>query len=498
MQATETDIFIIGAGINGAGIAADAAGRGLSVTLCEKGDLASATSSASSKLIHGGIRYLENYEFRLVRKSLLEREILFRNNPNIISALEFILPHQKHLRPAWLIRIGLFLYDHLASHPLLPNSKKINLAMDVRGDALLKNFKTGFSYYDCMTDDSRLVVLNAIAAKEKGATILTNTSFISAAYENKQWKIQIKNNLSNETQTVRSKTLINVSGPWVAEVQKNITPNAMSFKVELVKGSHIVVPKLYEGNFAYILQNVDKRIVFAIPYQNDFTLVGTTDIVYKDDASRVSISPEEEQYLCMTINSYFKKSITPANIVWSYAGVRCLRASNQQKPSDISRGYELHLQPESPLLTVIGGKLTSFRILADEAVEKLRRYFPHMPRSNTAHISLPGCDFAPDTFTVFYEKLMKTYPWIPEKILQRYATSYGTRTRIILNDAHTISHLGKDFGAGLYQKEVEYLIQHEWATSAGDILWRRTKLGLHFKPPSIADLAYWLKENISA
>jgi glycerol-3-phosphate dehydrogenase len=491
MQPAVSDIFIIGGGINGVGIAADAASRGLSVTLCEKGDLGSATSSASSKLIHGGIRYLENYEFGLVRHALQEREILFRNNPNIISALEFILPHTKHLRPVWMIRIGMLLYDHLASHPLLPNSKKINLTTDVRGEALLPLFKTGFSYYDCMTDDSRLVILNAIAAKEKGATILTHTTFLSAVFEKDQWKIELKNNNNEESFSVFAKTLVNVSGPWVAEVQKKISPSVLSFKVELDKGSHIVVPKLYEGNFAYILQNSDKRVVFAIPYQDDFTLIGTTDIPYFGEVSQVSISPEEQQYLCTIINNYFEKPIALKDIVWSYAGVRCLRAENK-KASDISRGYELHFHAETRMLTVIGGKLTSFRVLADEALEKLRALYPQLPACNTAHESLPGCDFAPTTFADFRDNLLTSYPWLPEKTALRYAKNYGTRTKLILNHTQSLADLGQDFGAGLYQKEIEYLLKYEWAKSAEDILWRRSKLGLHFNPQEITQLAYWL------
>jgi glycerol-3-phosphate dehydrogenase len=492
MQPTVTDIFIIGGGINGAGIAADAASRGMSVTLCEKGDLASATSSASSKLIHGGIRYLENYEFNLVRKALQEREILFRNNPNIISALEFILPHGKHLRSVWMIRLGMFLYDRLASHPLLPDSKKIDLANDIRGEALLPVFKTGFSYFDCATDDARLVVLNALSAKENGATILTHTTFLAAAFEKGLWKIDLKNNNNNETYSVQSKTLINVSGPWVADVQKLIPSADMKFKVELDKGSHIVVPKLYDGDFAYILQNPDKRIVFAIPYQNDFTLVGTTDVPYTDSMDQVSISPEEIHYLCNTINSYFSKSITPDSIVWTYAGVRCLRANPNKTAAELTRGYELHLQKESPLLTVIGGKLTSYRVLAAEVVDKLREFFPQMPKSSTSERSLPGCDFKPGTFMEFRDKLVSEYPWLPKKVAHRYTKNYGTRAKLILNNAKALVDLGQEFAAGLYQKEIEYLLTYEWAQSAEDILWRRSKLGLYFTAEEMSKLSYWL------
>ncbi len=492
MQPAVADIFIIGGGINGVGIAADAAARGLSVTLCEKGDLASATSSASSKLIHGGLRYLENYEFKFVRKALQEREILFRNNPNIITALEFILPHSKHLRPIWMIMIGLWLYDHLASHPLLPNSKKINLAHDARGEALLQPYKMGFSYYDCMTDDARLVILNALAAKEKGATILTHTTFISAQFENDVWKIELKNNDNQESFSVFAKTLVNVSGPWVAEVQKKISPSTITFQVELDKGSHIVVPKLYAGDFAYILQNSDKRVVFAIPYQTDFTLIGTTDFPCTGDLEQLSITDEEQQYLCAVINNFFNKPITAKDIVYSYWGVRCLQAQAGKQTSEITRGYELHFHAETRMLTVIGGKLTSFRTLADEALEKLRVVFPQLPVCNTANESLPGCDFSPTTFADFRDNLLTSYPWLPEKTALRYAHNYGTRAKLILNHTQSLADLGQDFGAGLYQKEIEYLLHHEWAKSAEDILWRRSKLGLQFTPQQITQLAYWL------
>jgi glycerol-3-phosphate dehydrogenase len=491
MNVNLDDIFIIGGGINGTGIAADAAGRGLSVTLCEKGDLGSGTSSASSKLIHGGVRYLENYEFGLVRKSLIEREILFKKDSHIISALEFVLPYEKKMRPAWLIQIGLWIYDRLASHPLLPNSKKINFANDIRGKELLPEIKMGFSYFDCFTDDSRLVILNAISAKNNGANILTHTSFVDATYENKRWKILLKNLLTGESYFREAKFLINVTGPWVAQIQNQIV-NAAPVSVELVKGSHIVVPKIYSGNFAYILQNPDKRIVFAIPYQNDFTLIGTTDMPYKDDCDKVSISLDEENYLCATISRYFEKPVLKQNIVWSYAGVRCLQASNAARPSDITREYELRTDTHLPLLTVVGGKLTAYRVLAEQVVDSLKKFFPFMGAAWTATKSLPGGDFPPGEFVGFCQTLKNNYPWLPEQIAQRYAKSYGTLAHIILANTTCLKDLGKEFAAGLYQKEVEYLIKYEWATSTEDILWRRTKLGLYFSKEDINSLATYL------
>lgn len=486
------DIFIIGGGINGAGIAADAAGRGLTVALCEKNDLASATSSASSKLIHGGLRYLEQYDFGLVRAALQEREILHRNARHIVSPLEFVLPHDKHLRPTWLIRLGLFIYDHLARHPFLPNSKRLSLTKDPRGQALDNRFTTGFSYYDCHTDDARLVILNAIAAYDHGASILTHTEYLSAERMKDQWKISLKNRRNGETYTVFAKCLINASGPWVTKNSSTIVGSALQAS-RLVKGSHIVVPRLYEGEYAYILQTKDKRVVFAIPYQENFTLIGTTDVTYTDDLEHVTISGEEKIYLCNTINNYFKKSISVADIIWSYAGIRCLQADNAERPSEVTRDYQFHLQPDNQLLTIISGKLTTYRRLAEEAVNSLSESFPHMKTAWTAQKPLPGGDFSEATFQLFYKNLQKKYSWLPQTVAYRYARSYGTRVELILSRATKLTDLGEFFGAGLYQKEVEYLINHEWAISCEDILWRRSKLGLFLSVEEVEKLQNWLE-----
>jgi glycerol-3-phosphate dehydrogenase len=475
-----TDIFIIGGGINGAGIACDAAGRNLSVTLVEQSDLASGTSSTSSKLIHGGLRYLTTYDFSLVRKALQEREILLRKAPHIITPLEFVLPHAKHLRPAWLIRVGLFIYDHLAAHPLLPNSKKINLTEDARGKALLPDITNGFSYYDCFDDDARLVVLNALAAQSHGATILTRTTCVSANYKNQRWEIQTKNLATNEIATHYAKVLVNAAGPWILQTQEKVIQANNPFAIELVKGTHIVVPKLYDGDFAYILQNPDERVVFAIPYEQDFTLIGTTDVPYTADLSNITSSADEENYLCETINRYFKKSITPKDIVWSYAGVRCLQEDAAQKASEITRDYKFELNAEIPLLTVISGKITTYRCLAEEAVDTLKKYFPTLAPAWTATGALPGGDFLNGDFEKFYEKVCGDFTWLPAKLARRYARSYGTRIYLLLQNTQSMVDLGKDYGAQLFQKEIDYLIQHEWAKTADDILWRRTKLGLFF------------------
>ncbi len=485
------DVFIVGGGINGTAIAADAAGRGLSVILCEKNDLASGTSSASTKLIHGGLRYLESYELGLVKTALREREVLMQKAPHLIAPLEFILPHEKHLRPMWLIRIGLFLYDHLAKTSL-PHSKRIHFKKDARGSSLLTKFKQGFSYYDCWTDDARLTLLNALAAKEHGATILTQHEYISAARENHHWKIQVKQ--ASTQKTFYARVLINAAGPWINQVQATISKKL--FNLQLVKGSHIVVPKLFSGEFAYILQNLDKRIIFAIPYQDKFTLIGTTDVACSnDDINHIKISRGEESYLCSIINKYFKKTISPHDIIWSYSGVRCLQGNSTGNLSKLSRDYKLAFDNENnvPLLTVIGGKITTHRRLAEEAVNKLTPLFPAMRPAWTASAPLPGGDFVNHDFQKFYTEFKNNFSWLPEKIAHHYAKNYGTRAYLILDNAHQLADLGKEVVPGLYQKELDYLIQHEWAKTAEDILWRRTKLGLTLSQEEQQKLTDWFR-----
>lgn len=495
MNELNTDIFIIGGGINGTAIAADAAGRGLSATLCEKHDLSSGTSSYSSKLIHGGLRYLEQYEFSLVKKALREREVLMNRAPNLITPLEFVLPHESHLRPAWMIKIGLFLYDHLSKRNLLPGSHTIKLQSDLRGKELLSHLQKGFSYFDCYTDDSRLVILNALSAKQNHANILTRTEFITAEPINNHWKIQVKSAADNKLTTYYAKTLINVAGPWIQETQKNIM-GASPFDIKLIKGSHFVIPKLYEGNFAYILQNKDQRIVFAIPFEGQYTLIGTTDIAFNENLECIKISTDEENYLCKTINAYFKKSISSKDILWSYSGVRCLQNQNN-KPSKITRDYSFDFNyiNQSPLLTVISGKLTTHRLLAEEALEKLRPVFPDLKPAWTADEPLPGGDFAYQNFGMFREQFNKDFPWLPEHLQLRYTRDYGTRAYQLLGNAQNISDLGIEFGHSLYQIEVKFLIAHEWAQTADDILWRRTKLGLAFSADEVEKLSQWLMKN---
>lgn len=482
-----SDLFIIGGGINGTAIAADAAGRKLSVTLCEKHDLASGTSSASTKLIHGGLRYLESYEFGLVRKALYEREVLLKRAPFLIKPLQFILPHEKHLRPAWLIRLGLFFYDHLAKHPSLPGSTALSLQNTRYGQPLLPFLTRGFSYYDCQTDDARLVILNALSAKNHQANILTRSEFIQAQREKDYWKIELKNISTQHTQFHYAKALINAAGPWINTVKLT------QFNMKLVKGSHIVVPKLYEGEFAYILQCEDQRIVFAIPYQTHFTLIGTTDVLLSYPVETPAITQQESQYLLDIIHHYFRKKITLDEIKWTYAGIRCLQDETKETPANTTRDYKLILETHNnqlPLVTVIGGKITTHRLLAEEALKQLQPFFPHMGASWTAKQPLPGANFSLLAFQA-------RFSWLPSSLITRYANQYGALAYLLLENANCLVDMGKHFSHGLYEKEIVYLIHHEWAKTVEDILWRRTKLGLLFKDTEVTQVKEYMNQYIA-
>lgn len=493
------DIFIIGGGINGTAIAADAAGRGLSVVLCEKADFASETSSASTKLIHGGLRYLEQYQINVVKKALNEREILLQRAPHLIHPLEFILPHESRFRPAWFVRLGLFLYDHLAKKSSLPRSKMLSLKKNSRGDALVPSFKRGFSYYDCFTNDARLTILNAISAKEKGATLLTHTTFISAHREGNLWRIRLRNNKSLNEFFYYSKALINAAGPWIREIQEKIIDSPHFIKIKLSKGSHIIVPKLYEGNFAYILQNDDHRIIFTVPFEENFTLIGTTDIELSNPISHIKITEEEKKYLLEITNHYFKKKITIDDITESYSGIRCLQTSSEKDPSRITREYSLLVDTTAentlPLLTVIGGKITTHRLLAESVMDKLKIFFPNVGKEWTANCPLPGGNIENKDIVSFHQKIKNQFSWLPDELIDRYIKTYGTRLYLFLKNTTCLADLGIEFAAGLYQKEVEYLIEHEWAQSSDDILWRRTKLGLYFSKDDIKKLDDWLTKT---
>ena len=476
------DIVVVGGGINGAGIARDAAGRGLSVLLCEKDDLASATSSASTKLIHGGLRYLEYYEFRLVREALIEREVLLRAAPHIIWPLRFVLPHNKGLRPAWMIRLGLFLYDHLGGRKLLPASEAIDLRSHPAGAPLAADLRKAFVYSDCWVQDSRLVVLNAMDARERGAEVLTRVECLSARREGANWRVVLRDRRNDARREVLARALVNAAGPWTAEFIEQRAGLNRAQALRLVKGSHIVVPKLFDHDFPYIFQNPDGRIVFAIPYEDDFTLIGTTDVDFTGNPGEVAISEEETRYLCDAVNAYFKRKITPGDVVWTYSGVRPLYDDAAESAAAATRDYVLQLDHApgcAPLLSVFGGKITTFRRLAEHALEKLEDALGPLGQPWTAGVSLPGGDMPDADFEGCLRRFQAAHPWLPSELARRYLRSYGTRAETLLKGATDLAGLGEDFGAGIYAAELDYLIEAEWAETAEDVLWRRSKLGLH-------------------
>ncbi|ABC38027.1 glycerol-3-phosphate dehydrogenase [Burkholderia thailandensis] len=486
-QQNRYDLLVVGGGINGAGIARDAAGRGLSVLLCEQDDLASHTSSSSTKLIHGGLRYLEYKEFGLVRKALQERETLLRAAPHIIWPLRFVMPHMPNLRPAWLIRIGLFLYDHLAKRELLPGSRGIDMRRHPAGAPLVDSIKRGFVYSDGWVDDARLVVLNALDAQERGARILTRTKLVSAERRDGQWHARLQR-ADGSTLDVCARAVANAAGPWVGDVLHGALGRGAQHSVRLVKGSHIVTRRLFDHDHAYIFQNPDKRIIFAIPYERDFTLIGTTDVEYRDDPSRVAIDRDETRYLCESINRYFKRKISPADVCWTYSGVRpLLEDENADNPSAVTRDYRLELDggDGAPLLSVFGGKITTFRKLAEEATDMLGGALGASRGAWTAGVPLPGGDIADARFAPFAEAFAKRHPWLPAALARRYARAYGTRAERVIGGAKSLAELGAELAPGLYEAELRYLRDAEWASCADDVLWRRSKLGLHVAPGTL-------------
>ena len=490
-QQNRYDLLVVGGGINGAGIARDAAGRGLSVLLCEQDDLASHTSSCSTKLIHGGLRYLEYKEFGLVRKALQERETLLRAAPHIMWPLRFVMPHMPNLRPAWLIRMGLFLYDHLARRELLPGSRGIDMRRHAAGAPLVDSIRRGFVYSDGWVDDARLVVLNAMDAKERGATILTRTKLISARRVNGEWQAQLQR-ADGSRQDVRARAVANAAGPWVGDVLHGALGRGAQHSVRLVKGSHIVTKRLFEHDHAYIFQNPDKRIIFAIPYEHDFTLIGTTDVEYRNDPAKVSIGGDETRYLCESINRYFKRKISPADVHWTYSGVRpLLEEEGAQSASAVTRDYKLELDETAgaPLLSVFGGKITTFRKLAEEASDLLCGALGHTAPAWTAGVPLPGGDIAQARFDPFAQDFAKRHPWLPAALARRYARAYGTRAERLVAGARSLAELGTEVAPGIYEAELRYLREAEWATRAEDVLWRRSKLGLHVAPGTLNSVA---------
>ena len=486
----EYDLLVIGGGINGAGIAADASGRGLKVLLCEQNDLASATSSNSSKLIHGGLRYLENYQFRLVREALREREVLLKKAPHVIWPLSFRLPHQAHLRPSWMIRLGLFIYDHLAKRDTLPASKAIKFD----SNSVLNNSIThGFEYADGWVDDARLVILNAQAAHNLGATIATRTRCIKATRNADYWDVILEQQASKQRLQVKAKSVVNAAGPWVASLFEDVFTSPSPQTIRLVKGSHIVVPRLHNEPVAYILQNEDNRIVFVIPYEQDYSLIGTTDEEYTGDIADVKISEQEIQYLISITNHYFNNAISAADIVHSFSGVRPLLDDKSSDAQAVTRDYKLILNNDTDhaaLLSVFGGKITTYRKLAENAVNKLAPFYPQMSGSWTKDAPLPGGDFSNQAH--LSAQLESSYPWLPIDTLNRMCRSYGTLSYQLLGNSQALSDLGYHFGHGLYAQEVDYLVNHEWAKNSADILWRRTKLGLRFNQKQVIALGQYL------
>ena len=498
-MSADFDIFVIGGGINGCGIARDAAGRGYSVALCEMNDLASGTSSGSTKLIHGGLRYLEHYEFRLVQKALSEREILWANAPHIIWPLRFVLPHHKGLRPAWLLRLGLFLYDHLGGRKKLPATKTLDLRESEAGRPLKKEFTKGFEYSDCWVNDSRLVVLNAMDAATRGALIETRTKFVSAEHVGGLWHITTQSAVSNKTTTRTARVIVNAAGPWVDKVIDAASHSASAHNIRLVQGSHIVVPRLFDHDRCYIFQNADDRIIFAIPYEQNYTLIGTTDQDYLGDPGKVTINELEVSYLCQAASEYFENPISEKDVIWTYSAVRPLFDDGATKAQEATRDYVLQWQSdegEAPLLNIFGGKITTYRRLAEAALEMVEKRIGKKKYAWTIDAPLPGGDFPMDGFGDLLEKVRKSFPFLEYEQSERMLRAYGTRIFTLLGDAKNKADLGTDFGNGLTEREVRYLMTYEWAITADDVLWRRGKLGIGMSKDQITALDNWMASQV--
>ena len=490
------DLLIVGGGINGTGIARDAAGRGLAVALCEKDDLASHTSSASTKLIHGGLRYLEHYAFGMVRKALAEREVLLAAAPHILRPLEFVVPHDASQRPAWMIRIGLFIYDHLARRHRLPASRAIDLRAHPAGAPLQARFHRGFVYADGWADDARLVVLNAVGAAECGARIFTRTACTALERTNDRWVATLRYADGSDEQ-VEARTVVNATGPWADQFRKRVAGIREAPDLRLIKGSHIIVPALFDHPYAYLLQAPDRRVVFAIPYEGRYTLIGTTDVEHPGEPGPVAASAGEIAYLCAVVSSSFNRPLHPADVIASYAGIRPLQKDESADPSGISRDYRIERDGrEPPLLSVIGGKITTYRRLAEETVDQvcpaLGRKRPHW----TAGAPLPGGDLPGGDFERFAAEVIATHSWADPAMLGRMARAYGSRIARILDGAQDASALGTEVLPGLYEREVAYLRDEEWARTAEDILWRRSKLGLGLPADAVARLQDWLLKGV--
>ena len=511
------DLFIIGGGVNGCGIARDAAGRGLSVVLAEMNDLGSATSSASTKLFHGGLRYLEYFEFRLVHEALAEREILLRAMPHISWPMRFVLPYHEDMRfesetptskllsiftpwmrgrrPPWLIRLGLFIYDHMGGRKILPATTTLNLATDPAGKALNSKFRKAFEYSDCWVEDSRLVVLNARDARARGARILTRNKVISAQRHPEFWEITVEDQASGREQVFRARALVNAGGPWVEDIVRDKVHLNSSEGVRLVRGSHIVTRKLFDHGKCYFFQGEDGRIIFAIPYETDFTLIGTTDQEHDGSPADAHCTDAERDYLCDFASRYFEKPVTPEDIVWTYSGVRPLYDDGASSATAATRDYVLSLNATggAPLLSVFGGKITTYRRLAESALSKLAPYFSGLSGTWTCGVALPGGDFAVDGFDRLVAQLREEYPFVGERWAKRLVRGYGTEAKRILGDAKDEEALGRNFGATMTEAEVAWLMENEFAVTAEDVIWRRSKLGLHLSAEQVSKLDAWMK-----
>jgi glycerol-3-phosphate dehydrogenase len=495
------DLAIIGGGINGCGLARDAAGRGASVALFEQGDLAGGTSSSSTKLIHGGLRYLEHREFRLVREALQEREVLWGMAPHIVWPLRFVLPHHSGLRPGWLLRLGLLLYDNLGGRKRLPGTRVLNLVHDPVGAPLLPEYRRGFEYSDCWVEDSRLVILNARDAASRGARIRTRTRVTGARRGGAHWELQVEDLRTGGTETVRAKVLVNAAGPWVGKVLAQTGVNSPA-AIRMVQGSHIVTRQLFTHDRAYIFQNKDGRIIFAIPYERDFTLIGTTDHDFHGDPAHVEASEGEILYLCEAASGYFRKPVTREDVVWTYSGVRPLYDDGASAAQEATRDYVLALDApgeSAAVLSIYGGKITTYRRLAEAAMERLRGHLPAANRPAwTRGATLPGGDFPQVGYDALVAALKSEHPFLPDALARRLARAYGTEARAILDGAEAPADLGRVFGADLTEREVEYLMRREWALSADDVLWRRSKLGLRLSPAERESLDLFMRETASA
>ncbi len=494
------DVLVIGGGVNGCGIARDATGRGLKVALVEQSDLASATSSASTKLFHGGLRYLEYYEFGLVRKALKEREVLLNNMPHISWPMRFVIPHLSGMRPRWMLRAGLFLYDYIGGRKILRPTKKINFSKSLLGEPLEDEIKVGFEYSDCWVDDARLVVLNARDAADRGANIMTRTRFVSAKDKDGEWTVSLKDMNTGKTRTVKARVLINAGGPWVKDIIEKRVKAETNEGIRLVRGSHIVVNKIYEHDRAYFFQNSDGRLVFTIPYENDYTLIGTTDADHAGDPSTAKCSDEEAAYLCEIASRNFKKDILPNDVVWSYAGVRPLHDNEKGDASAASRDYQIkvrRINDTAPMINIFGGKITTYRKLSEEVVAELAPFTRMIGKPWTHNAHLPGGDFAFAQKDELIAQFRWDFPFLEEEQMRRMFKAYGTQAAEMLHGLTSVKEMGKDFGAGLTEIEVKWLMDREWAQTAEDVIWRRTKLGLRLSDKQIAKLDAWMQKAVA-